>query len=64
MIEELKAVDKSDFTLAISTIGIVGFRLMGHQVIDLLGLTDSVIARHPEMYNKVIKTTWKEEKYS
>jgi tetratricopeptide (TPR) repeat protein len=37
---------------------------MGHSVIDMLGLTDSTIARHPEPTVEELKTTWKEEKYN
>ncbi len=63
-IDNLLAIDKSNFSIAVSTIGIVGYRLQGHTVIDLLGLTDSTVARHPEKPIKELKTTWKEEKYN
>jgi hypothetical protein len=56
--------DNSDFSLATSTIGIVGYRLMDHTVIDLLGLTDSTIARHPEKPVSDLETTWKESKFN
>ena len=64
MIANLLAVDDSDFSLAVSTIGIVGYKLIGHHVIDLLGLTDSTIARHPEEPIEELNTTWKESKYN
>nr|MBN2277673.1 hypothetical protein [candidate division Zixibacteria bacterium] len=62
--DNLKSVDKSDFSLAISTIGIVGYELNDHRIIDLLGLTDSVIARHPEEPVSGMETTWKERKFN
>ena len=64
MIVNLLAVDHSDFSLAVSTVGIAGYRLIGHRVIDLLGLTDSTIARHPEEPIDKLSTTWKETKYN
>ncbi len=64
MIINLLAVDHSDFSLAVSTVGIAGYRLIGHRVIDLLGLTDSTIARHPEEPIDKLSTTWKETKYN
>jgi len=64
MISNLLAVDSDDFSLATSTIGTVGFRLIGHNIIDLLGLTDSTIARHPEPSMNELITTWKETKYN
>jgi hypothetical protein len=36
------------FTLAVSTIGKISYDLPGRRVIDMLGLADSTIARHPE----------------
>lgn len=64
IMHELTKVDKTDFTLAVSTIGIVGYRLIGHDVIDILGLTDSTIARHSEPPIEGIHSTWKETKYN
>jgi len=64
IIGQLKRADRSDFSIAVSTIGLVGYRLMGHTVIDMLGLTDSTIARHPEPPAKGIKSTWKEANYN
>ncbi|UCD18336.1 MAG: hypothetical protein JSV44_05340, partial [Candidatus Zixiibacteriota bacterium] len=46
--ESLLKVDDSNFSLAASTIGIIAYKLQGHTVIDMLGLTDTTIARHPE----------------
>ncbi|MCP4705687.1 MAG: hypothetical protein GY865_13890 [candidate division Zixibacteria bacterium] len=63
-IDQMLAIDNSNFSIAVSTIGIVGYRLMGHTVIDLLGLTDSTIARHPEQPISGLTTTWKEESYN
>jgi tetratricopeptide (TPR) repeat protein len=60
----LQASDQSDFSLAVSTIGIVGYRLIGHTVIDMLGLTDSAIARHPEPEIEGLETTWRETQFN
>lgn len=60
----LAAVDSTDFSIALSTIGIVGYRLMDHPVIDMLGLTDSVVARHPEPPVEGMETTWRERKFN
>lgn len=58
------AIDQSNFSLAVSTVGIVGYRLLGHRVIDLLGLTDSTIARHPETEIEGMETTWQESHFN
>jgi len=60
----LRKVAKNDFTLAASTIGKVGYNLIGHRVIDLLGLTDTTIARHPEDTPEGMETTWKERHFN
>ncbi|MFH2055442.1 MAG: hypothetical protein ABIJ61_05745 [bacterium] len=52
-----------DFSIAASTIGILGYELMGHRVIDMLGLTDSYIARNPEQVQG-IESTWKERRFN
>lgn len=64
MAEQLLMADSTNFTVAASTIGLVGYRLIDHTLIDLLGLTDSVIARHPEEALRDYETTWKESKYN
>jgi hypothetical protein len=56
----LEAVDATNFSIALSTIGMAGYRLLDHPVIDMLGLTDSVIARHPEIPVEGLETTWRE----
>ena len=53
----------SDFSLATSTIGMISYQLIGHRVIDLLGLTDSYIARNPEKIEG-ITSTWKERRFN
>jgi len=63
-IASLLSADRSDFSLAISTIGLVGYRLLDHTVIDLLGLTDSTIARHSEPAVAGMETTWRENKHN
>ena len=60
MTASLTAVDPTNFSIALSTIGMAGYRLMDHTVIDMLGLTDSVIARHPEAPVEGLETTWRE----
>ncbi len=60
----LLATDSSNFSLAVSTIGLVGYRLLDHTVIDMLGLTDSTIARHPEPYIEGLETTWRESNFN
>ncbi len=47
-------------TVATPTIGIFGFELVGHTVIDMLGLTDSTIARHPQEPIPGLSSTWRE----
>ncbi|MGH8016428.1 MAG: hypothetical protein ACREBV_09570, partial [Candidatus Zixiibacteriota bacterium] len=61
---EIKRTDSTGFSLAISTIGKFGYELLGHEVIDILGLTDSTIARHSQTDIEGLKTTWKERKYN
>ncbi|MCP4684008.1 MAG: hypothetical protein GY867_01045, partial [bacterium] len=46
--QQLLDADSSDFSVAVATIGIFGYELLGHELIDLVGLTDSTIARHSE----------------
>jgi hypothetical protein len=59
----LKKYMGPDFSLAASTIGIVGYQLLGHRVIDMLGLTESHIARNPEKGEGMI-TAWKERRFN
>ncbi len=60
----LLAADSTDFSLATSTIGLVGYRLLNHTVIDMLGLTDSTIARHPRPSVEGLETTWRESNFN
>ncbi len=53
----------NDFSVAVSTIGMISYQLLGHRVIDLLGLTDSYIARHPEQIPGMTPT-WKERRFN
>ncbi|MFH2035900.1 MAG: hypothetical protein ABIJ45_05805 [Candidatus Zixiibacteriota bacterium] len=64
MADNIKSIDNSDFSIAASTIGALGYNLMGHTLIDMLGLTDSTIARHPQEPIEGISTTWKERNYN
>ncbi|MGB5106735.1 MAG: hypothetical protein WBP42_08480 [Candidatus Zixiibacteriota bacterium] len=59
----LKKYMGTDFSLAASTIGMISYQLMGHRVIDMLGLTDSYIARNPEKIEG-ITSTWKERRFN
>lgn len=61
--QRLTQHDSTNFSLAVSTIGRVSYELMGHRVIDLLGLTDSTIARHPEEIPGN-ESTWRERKFN
>ena len=60
---ELAKVDKTDFSIATTTIGKVSYMLKGHRVIDMLGLTDRYIAKNPEKI-KGMSTTWKERNFN
>ena len=64
MMDNLRASDTRNFSLAASTIGLVGYKLLGHTIIDMLGLTDSTIARHPEPPIEGLETTWRETHYN
>ncbi len=52
----------TDFTLAMSTIGAISY-LTEARVIDMLGLTDPYIAKHPEEIPGIL-STWKEKKFN
>jgi len=64
MAEQMKATDPTDFSVALSTIGAFGYTLTGHRVIDMLGLTDSAVARHPEPIPEGIESTWRERSFN
>ncbi len=59
----LKKYMGPDFSVATSTIGMLGYELPGHRVIDLLGLTDNYIARNPEQI-KGLTSTWNERRFN
>lgn len=61
---EMKKSNSTDFSVALPTIGIFGYELLGHEIIDMLGLTDTTIARHSEEPIKGMQTTWKEQKHN
>jgi tetratricopeptide (TPR) repeat protein len=61
---QMKKWDQSDFSVALPTIGIFGYELPGHRIIDMLGLTDSTIARYSEEPIPGMQTTWKETKHN
>jgi len=63
MAEQMTAIDPRPFTLATSTIGMISYTLSQCRVIDMLGLTDSTIARHPESIPGN-SSTWKERNYN
>jgi len=64
LVNQLLRSDRSNFSLATSTIGQAGFLLPGHDVYDMVGLTDTTIARHPQEPIAGLKTTWRERKYN
>ncbi len=53
----------NNFSLAASTIGMVGYQLLGHRVIDMLGLTDAGIAKNPEIITGM-SSSWKERRFN
>lgn len=62
--EYLKASFPPRFSVAVSTIGSISYHLgTKTKVIDMLGLTDRNISKHPETL-KGIAPTWKERKYN
>jgi arabinofuranosyltransferase len=61
---ELKKADSTNFSVALPTIGAFGYELLGHDVIDMLGLTDSTIARYSEEPIEGMESTWKEQKHN
>jgi len=62
--ERMLESDSTNFSVAVATIGIFGYELLGHEIIDLLGLTDSTIARYSEEPIPGMETTWKEQKHN
>ncbi|HKK21190.1 MAG TPA: hypothetical protein VJ983_06940 [candidate division Zixibacteria bacterium] len=62
--KDMLRADHRDFSVAVATIGVFGYRLLGHDVIDMLGLTDSTIARHSEDPVPGMSSTWKEQKHN
>jgi len=64
MADQIRNSDSTDFSVAVSTIGSFSYELIGHDVIDMLGLTDSVIARYSEPPIPGMETTWKEQKHN
>ena len=61
---EMQKSDSRPFTVALPTIGAFGYELIGHDIIDMVGLTDSTIARHPGDSIPGMITTWKERNYN
>lgn len=64
MARQIKETDSTNFSVALSTIGRFGYELLGHDIIDVLGLTDSTIARHSQTDLIGIETTWRERKFN
>jgi hypothetical protein len=60
---KLRSTDDRRFSIAASTIGKISYDLIGHRVIDMLGLTDSTIARHPEVIPGNV-STWRERNFN
>lgn len=64
MANRIKSQDDTNFSVALPTIGVFSYKLIGHHIIDMLGLTDSTIARHSEEPIEGMVTTWKESKHN
>jgi len=62
--QAMKRSDPRNFSVAVATIGIFGYELLGHEIIDMVGLTDSTIARYSEDPVPGMVTTWKEQKHN
>ncbi|MFQ5499748.1 MAG: hypothetical protein ACE5FH_08750 [Candidatus Zixiibacteriota bacterium] len=62
--DQLKQNDSRSFSVALTTIGVFGYELIGHDIIDMVGLTDTVISRHPQPPIKGITSQWRERKYN
>jgi len=60
----MKESDSTNFSVALATIGIFGYELIGHRIVDILGLTDSTIAKHSEEPIEGMRSTWKEVKHN
>ncbi len=62
--EYLKAYFQTGFSISVTTIGSISYYLgTDSKVIDMLGLTDKYISRHPEEFEG-ITATWKERRYN
>jgi len=61
---DMKEADTTDFSVALPTIGTFGYELIGHKIIDMVGLTDSTIAKHSDDPIPGMQTTWKEAKHN
>lgn len=62
--EDMSATVPGRFSAATTTIGSFGYALTGHRVIDMLGLTDTVVSRHAERPAVAPTSTWKEQRYN
>ncbi len=60
----MRETDSTNFSVALPTIGIFGYELIGHRIIDMVGLTDSTIAKHSEEPIEGMQSTWKEAKHN
>ena len=60
----IQSTDSTRFSVALPTIGAFGYELMGHRIIDMLGLTDTTIAHHPEPPLAGLTTTWREQRHN
>lgn len=62
--EPLLASDSSNFSVATPTIGKIGYILQGHDIYDMVGLTDSTVSRHPQEPITGLESSWRERKYN
>jgi hypothetical protein len=58
----LKKYMGDDFSVATPTLGMISYQLLGHRVIDMLGLTDATIARNPEKVEGI--RGWTEHRFN
>lgn len=61
---QMRETDPRPFSVAVATIGIFGYELIGHRIIDMVGLTDATIARNSEPPIAGLTSTWRERKHN
>jgi len=59
----LFVTDKNAKSFAVSSLGAISYYLMDRKFIDMLGLTEPVVAKNPETIEGLV-STWKERRYN